>query len=115
MYNQWNNAYMNGMYNPEMGIVQQGNYSTGRVNALTKKDIKEILTYNLGATETVSAQVGLQETVTRHICRGSNCIQQLSRNVYQIPTPQGSVINVNYFFCRCCGKLIIDDSSMEVF
>lgn len=100
MYNQWDP-----MMNNPLGMGGRN---------LTKREIKEIMCYSLGAREVVSAQVGLQETTTKHICKGTSYIQQLSRQIFPIMTPQGFAVNVNYFFCNHCGKLIIDESSMEI-
>ena len=80
---------------------------------LTKKDIKEILTNSFGATETVTAQVGLHEVETKHICKNTTIIKKLSKISYPIQT-QGSCIYAGVFFCNQCGKLIIDESSIEL-
>lgn len=78
----------------------------------TKKSVKDYLCLNLGCSsvETVEEFDTLR---ARHICKGSKTIQLLYKQVVPVPTTRG-IVNVEVFICNCCGKLIINDSSMEL-
>lgn len=78
----------------------------------TKKSIKDYLCLSSGCTDAVL--VDEFETMrARHICRGSCFIQLLDKQIVPVPTSQG-VVNVEVFFCPRCGKLIINNSSLEL-
>lgn len=83
------------------------------MQGVTKSGVKQMLAYSLGATEVVSAEVGLQDIEMRHICNGTNIIRKLPKCTYPIVAANGFVVNVNYFFCQCCGKLILDNGSTD--
>lgn len=78
----------------------------------TKKSIKDYLCLYSGCTDVVL--IDDFETVrARHICKGSCFIQLLDKQVVPVPTSQG-IVNVEVFFCSRCGKLIINNSSLEL-
>lgn len=49
----------------------------------------------------------------RHICKGSDKIQVLPIQTYNLQTSEG-VIGVQYVYCSCCGKLIINKSCLDM-
>lgn len=84
-------------------------YGGGRV---TKKDIIEWLRCFFNAQEIV--QVDEFESVrTRHVCPNGKQIFLLDKIIQPVPTVNGPVF-AEVFFCQCCGKLIINKSSIEI-
>lgn len=51
---------------------------------------------------------------TRHICHGFNEISILGMGTANVTLPDYSAVNVNYFFCRRCGKLFLEKNSLTV-
>lgn len=79
----------------------------------TKQAIKDYISLAMGSNliEVVDEFDTLR---TRHICLGNNVISILEQRIIPVPTTKG-MINVSIFYCGCCGKVIINKSSMEVY
>ena len=83
-----------------------------QVHKTTRKDVLAYLQQMSGASEIV--QVNEFETMrTRHICKGSKQIILLDKGIVQVPTSNG-ILNVEYFLCPKCKKLILNKSSLEM-
>lgn len=101
------------MTEQEYYMQQQMMYGQQRVHAPTKKDIVDSLVCYLGGASEVEKVDDFETLQTRHICRGTQTIQVLSKCVTPLQTVNGSA-NVEYFFCPQCRKLIINKSSIEL-
>lgn len=103
--------YGNGMYGTEFGQGQGSglNYGNARVS---KKELASYVCQCLGAREVVYAD-DFDSDVQRHVCSGGKQIILLNKVLSPVQLPQG-IVNVEYFFCRNCGKLILNRLSLEV-
>lgn len=81
---------------------------------VSKKEIVNYITANLGATEVV--QVDDFETMrTRHICPNIQEINLLNPDIFVVNLPDGSQLNVGVIFCPRCKKLWINKSTLDYF
>lgn len=101
-----------GMY-PQAGYGGYGDMSgmyTGRT--VSKKMLLDYIVASLGASEVVQCDE-FETRSTRHICLGSNIIQILPVNIFNVPTPNG-VVPVEIIWCANCRKLIVNRSTLEI-
>lgn len=101
-----------GMY-PQAGYGGYGDMSgmyTGRT--VSKKMLLDYIVASLGASEVVQCDE-FETRSTRHICLGSNIIQILPVNIFNVPTPNG-VVPVEVIWCANCRKLIVNRSTLEI-
>lgn len=96
-------------YNPG-GYGDMSGMYTGRT--VTKKMLLEFIVGSLGAVEVVQCDE-FETRSTRHICAGSNKIQILPVNIFNVPTPNGAV-SVEVIWCPNCRKLIVNRSTLEI-
>lgn len=102
-----NQGYPQGAYG---GYGDMSGMYTGR--AVTKKMLLECIAGSLGASEVVQCDE-FETRSTRHICLGSNIIQILPVNIFNVPTPNG-VVPVEVIWCANCRKLIVNRSTLEI-
>lgn len=89
------------------------NYNNCNGISPTKKAIKDYLC-NITNCSSVETVEDFETLRTRHICQGSKIINILDKNTISVQTTKG-VVNVEFFLCSMCGKLIINSSSIEIF
>lgn len=73
---------------------------------INKKYVIEAIKMNERATD-VSYVDDANLEITRHVCKFGSKIELLPRRVFLVPTPYGT-INVGYYKCEKCGKVIIE-------
>ena len=91
-------------------------YNQNNMNAprkLHKKDIVDILQGTLGATEVVKVE-SFDTERTRHICTGGRVINIIGKSYRSFPSESG-MVNVEYFYCPNCRKLILNKSTLDYF
>lgn len=79
---------------------------------VTKKMLLDYIVANLGASEWVVCDE-FETRSTRHICPGSNKIQIIPVNIFNVPTPNG-IVPVEVIWCPICRKLIVNRSTLEI-
>lgn len=119
MYNSFSDPYQcsrmranQGMYGDNSMSYNDNGMFMGGI-ASTQKSIKEYVCLTTGCTS-VEVVDEFDTNMTRHICPGSKRVILIERGVIPVPTNKG-IVNVGIMFCRGCGKLILDRSSMEVY
>lgn len=79
---------------------------------VTKKMLLDYIVGSLGACEVVQCEE-FETRSTRHICQGSRQISILPVNVFNVPTPNGTV-PVEVIWCPNCRKLWVNRSTLEI-
>ena len=80
--------------------------------AVTRKMIMDYMQSTLGARSVVVLDE-FETCNTRHICHGTTQIKLLPREFMKVVLPDGySYIDVDYYFCRSCGKLFLNKNSI---
>lgn len=106
----YNQGYpnMNGMYNGQGYLNQMGTKRTTKsdainmlMNAFRTNDIVKLDEFEYGINN------------ARHICKGSNEIQVLPIQTYNLQTSEG-ILGIQYVYCSCCGRLIINKSCLDM-
>lgn len=82
--------------------------------AVTRKMIMDYMQVTLGARSVVVLDE-FETCNARHICRGTTQIKLLPREFMKVVLPDGySYIDVDYYFCRSCGKLFLNKNSITL-
>ena len=107
-YNNQGYPNMNGMYNGQGNLNQMGMKRTTKsdainmlMNAFRTNDIVKLDEFEYGINN------------ARHICKGSNEIQVLPIQTYNLQTSEG-ILGIQYVYCSCCGRLIINKSCLDM-
>ena len=80
--------------------------------AITRKNIIEMICYNLGTQNYVMLDE-FETAKARHICQQNNKIYLLDREQMNLVFPDGSgSILVEYYLCRQCGKLMLNKDNL---
>lgn len=82
--------------------------------AVSRKSIADYISNSLGAREVVLLD-DFETVNARHVCHGSRCISILPKRYMNVVLPNGvDCLRVDYFFCRVCGKLLLNKDSLTV-
>lgn len=104
-----------GNYRDDFGNIVNPQSSRGfngynRVPRMSKRDILNIFQQQMNAPEMELVE-DCQDDYARHICNNGKIIQLLPKSVCPFQTPQG-IINITYYRCNICGKLLVDKNFM---
>lgn len=102
-------------YNRVQGVpIQQHSDMHGfpRVNTprVSKREILTVFQQQKGSQE-LELVDDAGADYARHVCQNGNKVYLLPKKVCPFQTPQG-VINIIYYRCEVCGKLIVDNNFM---
>lgn len=89
-----------------------GAYQQQHVKKTTKRDILNYLMMQAGTQDIVQVD-DFETPKARHICKGTKEIKVLDMFTIGVPTTEG-MLNVRYFLCPMCRRLIIDKQSLEM-
>ena len=95
------------------GYNNQG-YTPRGMKRTTKTDAINMLRNIFCTNEIIKVdefEYGLNNA--RHICKGSNEIQVLPIQTYNLQTSEG-LIGIQYVYCSSCGRLIINKSCLDM-
>lgn len=81
--------------------------------AVTRRDLIDYMK-SMFNTNNVVVLDEFETRRTRHICHGFNEISILEMGTSNVTLPDYSSVNINYFFCRRCGKLFLEKNSLTV-
>lgn len=80
----------------------------------TRRDVLNYISNYFMTTDIVV--VNEFETLrARHVCPGGRIIWLLEKFVLPVPVGYETYINVELFRCQCCGKVIVNRNSLDMY
>lgn len=99
-------------WNNDPGMNMEMDMGMPRRRKMSKRDIMFTLQQCLTSTEIVEVD-GFDSDVARHICRGGSTIELLPKCVFPFQLEDG-YLNVEYFRCNLCGKVLVDGNTITM-